>query len=66
MERVAPKIRSRAKRDEVIGVTSDGVRVLRQGTRGRRNLTDKQVREIVRDLRDAVDAARRARSLQDS
>jgi hypothetical protein len=45
------------RRDDVIGVTSDGIKILKP-PRGPRNLTDRQVRDIVKDLREAVAAAR--------
>lgn len=62
MDHRASKSRPRSKRDEVIGVTSDGVRILRQVTTGKRNLTDRQIREIVHDLREAVAEARRQKT----
>jgi hypothetical protein len=61
MDHRPSKRRPRSKRDDVIGVTSDGVRILRPVTTGKRNLTDRQIREIVQDLREAVAAARRAK-----
>jgi len=59
MDHRATKGRPRSRRDDVIGVTSDGVRILRQVRTGKRNLTDRQIREIVQDLRAAVAEARR-------
>ncbi len=53
MERAAAKPRSRGKRSDYIGVTSDGVWIPR-APRGPRNLTDKQVRQIVEELHRRV------------
>ena len=57
------KSRVRGKRSDYIGVTSDGIWVPR-APRGPRNLTDRQVRQIVDELERRVRARREA--LQDS
>lgn len=64
MDQRASKAKPRSKRDDIIGVTSDGVRILRPITTGRRTLTDRQIREIVKDLHEAVAEARRQKRLQ--
>jgi hypothetical protein len=53
------KPRTRAKRSDYIGVTSDGIWVPRP-PRGPRNLTDRQVREIVDELQRRIRARREA------
>ena len=47
-------VRRKVKRPEVLGVTSDGVKILKQNTRGPRNLSDAQVRQIVDGMVEAV------------
>jgi len=53
------KPRVRGKRSDYIGVTSDGIWVPRP-QRGPRNLTDRQVRQIVDELERRVRARREA------
>ena len=49
MNRSRATATKRRPRNDVIGVTSDGVRILRQ-VKGPRNLTDAQVKDIVDEL----------------
>ena len=46
MAKPATSTRKRRTRSDVLGVTSDGVEILRP-VRGPRNLTDRQVKQIV-------------------
>jgi hypothetical protein len=54
------KPRARGKRSDYIGVTSDGIWIPRP-PRGPRNLTDRQVRQIVDELGRRIAAREKSR-----